>query len=87
MCNEWQNYVQASSEAKDVGRYYTIMGKDGKAAAIQIHPIHTICQQHLKAYIDLCNQFGLSPLSRARVPHQNVESTKSEMEKMLRKSL
>ncbi len=89
LCNEWDEYIRSSTEAKMTGRYFKILGKptqtindDGdveyqdNVVSIQIHPIHTISQQHLKAYISLCNEFGLSPASRAKVPHGDGEEKK-----------
>jgi P27 family predicted phage terminase small subunit len=100
LCNEWDEYVRSSIEAKLVGRYYKIFGKPTEAknddgdieyidnvVSVQIHPLHTITQQHLKMYISLCNEFGLSPASRAKVPHESADERKTPMAKRLRNAL
>lgn len=85
-CNEWECYIEASTEAREIGRYYTVMGKDGNVAFRQVHPIHSVSRDHLRNYIALCNEFGLSPAARAKVPHEK-ETQASKMSGLLRKAI
>jgi P27 family predicted phage terminase small subunit len=86
LCNEWSCYISAVLEIRDTGRFYKTMN-NGLVTSTQIHPLHTISQQHLKAYIGMCNEFGLSPASRAKVPHEAPEKEETRVSKLLRKAL
>ena len=65
LCKEYENYVKAEMDASDKARFYVIKDGDGKAKYWGVHPVHSISQQHLKSYIQLCNEFGFSPASRS----------------------
>lgn len=65
LCKEYENYVKAEKEANDKARFYALKDGDGKIKYWGVHPVHSIAQQHLKSYIQLCNEFGFSPASRS----------------------
>ena len=67
LCKEFSNYVRAEKEASDKARYYALKDDGGKVKYWGVHPVHSIAQQHLKAYIQLCNEFGFSPASRSSI--------------------
>ena len=67
LCKEWQNYVDAEQSCDKNARFYAVKDESGKVKYWGIHPAHTIAQQHLKAYITLCNEFGMTPASRSNV--------------------
>lgn len=67
LCMEWENYVRAEAAAREHGRYYAVKDEEGGVKYWGLHPAHTVAQQHLKAYIALCNEFGFSPASRSKI--------------------
>jgi P27 family predicted phage terminase small subunit len=67
LCKEFQNYVSAEMDTRDKPRYYALKDDGGKVRYWGVHPVHSIAQQHLKAYIQLCNEFGFSPASRSSI--------------------
>lgn len=67
LCKEFSNYVKAEKEASDKARYYALKDESGKVRYWGVHPLHSIAQQHLKSYIQLCNEFGFSPASRSKL--------------------
>lgn len=67
LCKEWQNYMEAEQSCDKNARFYAVKDDKGKVKYWGIHPAHTIAQQHLKAYITLCNEFGMTPASRSNV--------------------
>lgn len=83
LCREFQNYLKSelAFEAAGKNRYYTT-----ESGRINLHPAHAEAQAHLKAYIELCNQFGFSPASRTRLPAQKEDKPQSLAEQ-LRKAL
>ena len=88
LCREWENYVFAEKDAQAVSRYYTVVNpKSGDVTYIGIHPAHTIAQQHLKAYIQLCNEFGFSPASRSRISMPTDEKIVSKAALLLKKAV
>lgn len=88
LCREWENYVAAEKDAKTVNRYYQVVSpKSGEVTYIGIHPAHTIAQQHLKAYIQLCNEFGFSPASRSRISMPTDEKIVSKAALLLKKAV
>lgn len=82
LCREWENYIDAEKKAKEVNRYY-----ETEKGYIGIHPLHTIAQQHLKAYIQLCNEFGFSPASRSRISMPADEKIVSKAALLLKKAV
>lgn len=82
LCREWENYIDAEQTAKEVNRYY-----ETEKGYIGIHPLHTISQQHLKAYIQLCNEFGFSPASRSRISMPADEKIVSKAALLLKKAV
>lgn len=88
LCREWGNYVEAEKERSVVDRYYEVENpKTGAISYIGIHPAHTIAQQHLKAYITLCNEFGFSPASRSRISMPTDEKIVSKAAALLKKAV
>jgi P27 family predicted phage terminase small subunit len=68
LCNEFQNYIAAEAICKKNARFYALKDEAGKVKCWMIHPAHTVAQQHLKAYQSLCNEFGMTPASRVKLP-------------------
>lgn len=82
LCREWENYITAELQAQEVSRFY-----ETEKGYIGIHPLHTIAQQHLKAYIQLCNEFGFSPASRSRISMPTDEKIISKAALLLKKAV
>jgi P27 family predicted phage terminase small subunit len=76
LCNEFQNYLAAEAACRKNARYYAVLGDDKKVKYWGVHPAHTTAQQHLKAYQSLCNEFGMTPASRVKLPDGQVDKRK-----------
>lgn len=87
LCKEWQNYVEAETMLDKHARYYNVKDDSGQVKYWGIHPAHTIAQQHLKAYIQLCNEFGFSPASRSRISMPVDEKIVSKAAALLKKAV
>lgn len=87
LCKEWQNYVEAESFLDRSARFYSVYDDAGMVKYWGIHPAHTIAQQHLKAYITLCNEFGFSPASRSRISLPTSEKIVSRAAGLLKKAV
>lgn len=87
LCKEWQNYVEAETSLDKHSRYYSVKGEGESVKYWGIHPGHTISQQHLKAYITLCNEFGFSPASRSRISMPTDEKIVSKAALLLKKAV
>ena len=88
LCKEWQNYVEAEQYLAKVPRFYEVEDSEtGRIKYIGLHPAHTVAQQHLKAYIQLCNEFGFSPASRSRIKMPTDEKIVSAAARLLKKAV
>ena len=82
LCNEFQNYIEAEAVCKKNARYYPVKDEGGKVKCWLMHPAHTTAQQHLKAYQSLCNEFGMTPASRVKLP-ENREDPRAKTASIL----
>ena len=82
LCREWENYISAEQETKGISRFY-----ETEKGYMGIHPLHTIAQQHLKSYTQLCNEFGFSPASRSRISMPTDEKIVSKAAALLKKAV
>lgn len=87
LCHEFENYVKAEADAAKIGRYYSVEDENGQVKYWGIHPAHTQAQQHLKAYIQLCNEFGFSPAARSRISMPTSEKIVSRAAGLLKKAV
>lgn len=67
LCIEWEEYLKHRELQRDLKSYYAIKGEDGKPRSWQPHPVHYNGTNHLREYTRLCQEFGFSPASRARI--------------------
>lgn len=86
LCIEWELYIEHRIAQKDIKSYYELKGKDG-AKSYQPHPVHYNGTNHLREFIRLCNEFGLSPASRARIGLSNQEHTRSKAADLLKRAV
>lgn len=87
LCKEYENYIRAEAAADKIGRYYSVEDDGGQVKYWGIHPAHTQSQQHLKAYIQLCNEFGFSPAARSRISMPTSEKIVSRAAGLLKKAV
>lgn len=87
LCKEWQNYVNAEKQMDQNARYYNVKDESGVVKYWGVHPAHTIAQQHLKAYISICGEFGFTPAARSRISLPSNENTKSKAAGLLKKAV
>jgi len=87
LCIEWECYLDHRKKqiASVDGSYYKVSGKNGDS--FQPHPIHYNGTNHLNNYIRLCNEFGLSPASRARIGITAQENTKTKAASLLKNAV
>ena len=86
LCMEWEFYVSHRMEQKKTGSYMTHKNGEG-GTSILPHPVHYNGTNHLREYTKLCNEFGLSPASRARIGLASVEPTRSKAANLLKKAV
>ena len=87
LCLEWELYIlhRMEQKKKGVGSFYELETKFG--VSIQPHPIHYNGTNHLKEFVRLCNEFGLSPAARARIGIAHQETAKSKAAELLKKAV
>lgn len=87
LCIEWECYIEHRAEQRKVKSYYGIKGDDGKVKSWQPRPVHYNGTNHLREYLRLCNEFGLSPAARARIGISAQETVKSKAASLLKKAV
>jgi len=87
LCIEWECYLdhRKKQRASTEGSFYKVSSKNGDS--YQPHPIHYNGTNHLREYSRLCNEFGLSPASRARIGIAAQENTKTKAATLLKRAV
>lgn len=87
LCIEWELYIMHRKKQMEegIGSYFEVEGKNGKQ--ILPHPVHYNGTNHLREYMKICNEFGLSPASRARIGLASAEPNKSKAAELLKRAV
>jgi P27 family predicted phage terminase small subunit len=86
LCMEWQLYLDHRIMQQKHKSFY--MKKDANGQNVFMpHPVHYNGSAHLKLYLEMCREFGLTPAARSKisVPQNNNQST-SPMAGLLKKT-
>lgn len=84
-CIEWQCYVAHRAMQAETGSYYALFDENGGVRAYQPHPVHYNGTNHLKEFVRLANEFGLTPAARARIGVSIQDNAKTRAAELLKK--
>jgi len=87
LCIEWECYIMHRQRQMEegIGSYFEVETKTG--VQVLPHPVHYNGTNHLREYMKICNEFGLSPASRARIGLASAEPNKSKAAELLKKAV
>lgn len=85
LCIEWQNYLGLRAEQAERGSFYAMLDENGGVKSYQPHPCHYNGTNHLKQFLTLCNEFGITPAARARIGISVQGATKSKAAELFKK--
>lgn len=87
MCNEYGTYAEADDLIKAEGLqiFVDIFNKNGEVVGQkkEPNPMIRVRDNAAKQYKMLCIEFGLTPVSRAKISAQKIENEKDELEELM----
>lgn len=89
MCVEWECYLMHRAEQMADGKksYYAVKDQDGKVKSWQPHPVHYNGTNHLREYMKLAAEFGLTPAARAQIGIGATEMPKTKAAELLKRAV
>lgn len=86
LCIEWECYLMHRKEQAKMKKSWMEL-ESKKGSTILPHPVHYNGTNHLREYMKLCNEFGLSPAARGRLGLTTQEPNKSKAASLLKKAV
>lgn len=87
LCIEWEQYLWHREKQAEMKSSWTEYQNESGGTVTQPHPVHYNGTNHLREYMKICNEFGLSPAARGRLGLTTQEPNKSKAANLLKKAV